>query len=209
VANVAARSALDPTSHSGRALVNLLETYPRDELFQIDEDTLLKSVLTILQLNERPRVRVLPRRDAFERFVSVLVYVPQDRYDATACAAIGEQLAAAFDGKLASFVPFFLEGPMVRVHFMIARKERNGRPVEPGHPSRRELEAAVTRLVKTWADELSEALEKVHDPVHARFLFSRYGKGVLARLSRGVQRHCCGGRHRGDRVAVVRCPFER
>jgi glutamate dehydrogenase len=176
VANVVTRSALDPMSHSGRALVNLLETYPRDELFQIDEDTLLKSALTILQLNERPRVRVLPRRDAFERFVSVLVYVPRDRYDATASAAIGAQMATAFDGKLASFVPFFPEGPMVRVHFMIARKERNGRPVELGHPSRRELEGAVTRLVKTWSDELFEALEKVHDPVHARFLFSRYGK---------------------------------
>jgi glutamate dehydrogenase len=176
VANVVARSALDQTSHSGRALVNLLETYPRDELFQIGEDTLLKSALTILQLNERPRVRVLPRRDAFERFVSVLVYVSQDRYDATACAAIGEELATAFAGKLASFVPFFLEGPMVRVHFMIARKEGNGRPLELRHPFRRELEAAVTRLVQTWADELFEELEKVHDPVHARSLFSRYGK---------------------------------
>jgi glutamate dehydrogenase len=176
VANVVARSALDPTSHSGRALVNLLETYPRDELFQIDEDTLLKSALTILQLNDRPRVRVLPRRDAFERFVSVLVYVPQDRYDATASAAIGEHLATAFGGKLASFVPFFLEGPMVRVHFMIARKERDGRPAELGHPPRWELEAAVTRLVKTWADELLEALESAHDPVHARQLFSKYGK---------------------------------
>ncbi len=176
VANVMARSAFDPMSHSGRALANLLETYPRDELFQIDEDTLLRSALTILQLNERPRVRVLPRRDAFERFVSVLVYVPRDRYDAAACAAIGNELATAFDGKLASFVPFFLEGPLVRVHFMIAPREKNGRPVELGHPSRRQLEAAVTRLVKTWPDELTEALEKAHDPVHARYLFSRYGR---------------------------------
>ncbi|MBO0752361.1 MAG: NAD-glutamate dehydrogenase, partial [Bradyrhizobiaceae bacterium] len=174
VANVLARSSFDPTSHSGRALVNLLETYPRDELFQIDEDTLLKSALTILQLNERPRVRVLPRRDAFERFVSVLVYVPRDRYDATACAAIGDELATAFDGKLASFVPFFLEEPMVRIQFMIARKETNGRPVELAHPPRRELEAAVGRLVKTWADELSDALDMVHDPVRARSLFSKY-----------------------------------
>jgi glutamate dehydrogenase len=176
VANVVARSALDAKSHSGRALANLLETYPRDELFQIDEGTLLKFALTILQLNERPSVRVLPRWDAFERFASVLVYVPRDRYDAAACAAIGEQLATAFDGKLVSFVPFFLEGPMVRVHFMIARKEKNGWPVELAHPPRRELEAAVTRLVKTWSDELLEALEKAHDRAHARSLFSKYGK---------------------------------
>ncbi len=176
VANVMSRSALDATSHSGRALVNVLETYPRDELFQIDEDTLLRSASAILQLNERPRVRVLPRRDAFERFVSVLVYVPQDRYDAAACTAIGRQLAAAFDGKPASFVPFFLEERMVQIHFMIARKEKNGRPVELAHPARRELEAAVTRLVKTWADELLEALEKVHDAVRTRFLFAKYGR---------------------------------
>jgi glutamate dehydrogenase len=174
VDNVVARSALDVKSHSGKALVNLLETYPRDELFQIDEETLLRFALTILQLNERPRVRVLPRRDAFERFVSVLVYVPRDRYDTAARAAIAEQLATAFGGKLVSFVPFFPEGPMVRVHFMIARRE-DGRPSELRHPPRRELEAAVTRLVKTWPDELFEALEKAHDPVHARVLFAKYG----------------------------------
>ena len=173
VDNVVARSALDVKSHSGKALINLLETYPRDELFQIDEDTLLRFALTILQLNERPRVRVLPRRDTFERFVSVLVYVPRDRYDTAARSAIGEQLATAFGGKLVSCVPFFLEGPMVRVHFMVARRE-DGQPSELSHPPRRELEAAVTRLVKTWPDELVEALEKAYDPIHARILFAKY-----------------------------------
>jgi glutamate dehydrogenase len=174
VANVVARSALDLKSHSGKALLNLLETYPRDELFQIDEDTLLRFALTILQLNERPRVRVLPRWDAFERFASVLVYVPRDRYDSAARAAIGEHLATAFGGKLVSFIPFFAEGPMVRVHFMITRRE-DGRGSDLGHPPRRELEAAVARLVKTWPDELLEALEKAHDPAQARLLFAKYG----------------------------------
>jgi glutamate dehydrogenase len=174
VANVVARSGLDRKSHSGKTLLNVLETYPRDELFQIDEDTLLRFALSILHLNERPRVRVLPRWDAFERFASVLVYVPRDRYDSAARAVIGEQLAAAFGGKLVSFVPFFPEGPMVRVHFMITRRE-DGRAGELGHPPRRELEAAITRLVKTWPDELLEALEKAHDPGRARLLLAKYG----------------------------------
>ena len=81
------RAGFDPSSHSGKALVNVLETYPRDELFQIDEDTLYQFALAILQLDERPRVRVLPRRDRFDRFVSVLVYVPRDRYDGSIRAA--------------------------------------------------------------------------------------------------------------------------
>jgi len=184
VAKVVGRSALDVKSHSGKALVNVLETYPRDELFQIDEDTLLRFALTILQLNERPRVRVLPRWDAFERFASILVYVPRDRYDSGARGVVGEQLATALGGKLVSFVPFFPEGQLVRVHFIVARRE-DGWPAELGRPSRRELEATVTQLVKTWPDELFEALEKAHDPAQARALFDKYGD-AFSRVYRGA-----------------------
>ena len=66
VAAVLQRAGFNPDGHSGKALVNVLETYPRDELFQIDEDTLYHFALAVLQLDERPRVRVLPRRDRFD-----------------------------------------------------------------------------------------------------------------------------------------------
>src|SRR6185312_7499300 len=78
LAAVEARAGFDPGSHSGKALANVLEHYPRDELFQVDEETLYQNALAIMQLDERPRVRVLPRRDRFDRFVSVLVYVPRE-----------------------------------------------------------------------------------------------------------------------------------
>ncbi len=97
----------DPSSHSGKALVNVLEHYPRDELFQIDEDTLYQFALAILQLDERPRVRVLPRRDRFDRFVSILVYIPRERYDSQIRSRIGEYLAATFKGRVRAFYPFF------------------------------------------------------------------------------------------------------
>src|SRR5262249_34753857 len=179
VANVVARSGFDGTGHSGKALLNLLETYPRDELFQIDEDTLLRFAPTILQLNERPRVRVLPRRDAFERFVSVLVYAPRDHYDSAARAGIGELLATEFAGKMVSFTPFYPEGPLVRVHFIIARKE-DGRPRDLSRPARRELESAITNLVKTWPDGLFEELDKAYDPQGARGLFAKYRNAFSA-----------------------------
>ncbi|MBO0717601.1 MAG: NAD-glutamate dehydrogenase, partial [Rhizobiales bacterium] len=80
IERIIGRAGFDPASHSGKALVNVLETYPRDELFQIDEDSLYRFAMEVLHLDERPRVRVLPRRDRFDRYVSVLVYVPRDRY---------------------------------------------------------------------------------------------------------------------------------
>src|SRR6185312_16357716 len=69
IAAVEQRAGFDPGSHSGKALANVLEHYPRDELFQIDEDTLYSFATAILQLDERPRVRVLARHDRFDRFV--------------------------------------------------------------------------------------------------------------------------------------------
>jgi glutamate dehydrogenase len=162
-------AGFEPNSHSGKALINVLENYPRDELFQIDDDLLYDFALAILQLGERPRVRVLPRRDRFDRFVSVLVYVPRDRYDSRIRAAIGDYLAAAFNGQVRAFYPFFPEGPLVRVHFIIGRAE--GETPNPDRPS---LEHAVEAIVRSWTDGLNAALAETHEPGKARALSARY-----------------------------------
>src|SRR6185312_8768583 len=82
----------------------------------------LSLALAILQLDERPRVRILARHDRFARFVSVLVFVPRERYDSGIRAKIGAYLANAFIGRVSAFYPFFPdEGPLVRVHFIIGR----------------------------------------------------------------------------------------
>ena len=151
--DVIRRAGFDHASHSGKALVNVLETYPRDELFQIDEDLLYHFALAILQLGERPRVRVLPRRDRFDRFVSVLVYMPRERYDGRIRALIGDYLATAFNGFVRAFYPFFAEGPLVRVHFIIGRSEG-----EAPNPDRATLDRAVEAIVRSWIDGLNEAL---------------------------------------------------
>ncbi len=109
--DVIRRAGFDPASHSGKALVNVLETYPRDELFQIDEDLLYHFALAVLQLDERPRVRVLPRRDRFDRFVSVLVYMPRERYDGRIRALIGDYLATAFNGLCARLLSVLRRRP--------------------------------------------------------------------------------------------------
>ena len=169
VDRVISRAGFDPSSHSGKALVNVLEHYPRDELFQIDEDTLYEFALAILQLDERPRVRVLPRRDRFDRFVSVLVYIPRDRYDSEIRAKIGDYLAKTFNGRMRTFNPFFPEGPLVRVHFIIGRYEGETPVVD-----RAILDRAVEAIVRSWTDKLEEALSLAHPSQGGRTLFARY-----------------------------------
>src|SRR5499425_1434973 len=169
VSAVVARAGFDPDGHSGKALVNVLENYPRDELFQIDEERLYHFALAVLQLDERPRVRVLPRRDRFDRFVSVLVYVPRERYGSGVRKLIGEHLADAYKGRVSAFHPFFPEGPLVRVHFIIALS-----PGEAPHPDRASLERAIEAIVRTWVDELGDELARVYDAARARVLFKRY-----------------------------------
>jgi len=165
----------DPRGHSGKALVNVLDTYPRDELFQIEEETLYQFSVAILQLDAHRRVRVLPRRDQFGRFASILVYAPRDRYDSRARERIGKFLSAAYDGHVSAFHPFFPEGPLVRVHFII------GAGSKPLHaPQPRQLEHGLTELLRTWTDSLIEALEDTFEPARARALTMRYRNAFSA-----------------------------
>ncbi|HEY1474162.1 MAG TPA: NAD-glutamate dehydrogenase [Pseudolabrys sp.] len=169
IAGVEQHTGFDPNSHSGKALANVLEHYPRDELFQVDDDSLFRFALAILQLDERPRVRVLARRDRFDRFVSVLVFVPRERYDSGKRAKIGDYLSRAFIGHVSAFYPFFPEGPLVRVHFIIGRSGGQAPAVDSAT-----LEREVAAIVRSWTDGLSDALALANSPDKARDLFGRY-----------------------------------
>ncbi|MEK1929141.1 MAG: NAD-glutamate dehydrogenase, partial [Pararhizobium sp.] len=95
----------DPQSHSGKMLANTLESYPRDDLFQIDVGLLASFCEQINELADRPRIRVLPRIDHFDRFVSVIVYVPREQYDSDVREKIGAYLKTIYDGRVSAYYP--------------------------------------------------------------------------------------------------------
>ena len=169
------RARFTPSGHSGKALANALETFPRDDLFRIDDELLFQFAMLILQLEERPRVRVLPRRDRFDRFMSVLVYLPSNRSSSDVVTAVGDLLATEYKGHVSGLTLFFPEGPLVRAHFIVARSSE---PMDA--PDRARLEAGVVAIVRTWADDLSEQLLQNREPQQARSLFERYRKAFRA-----------------------------
>jgi glutamate dehydrogenase len=176
VARVEKRAAFGSGGHSSKALANVLEHYPRDELFQVDDETLYHFALAILQLGERPRVRVLARVDRFDRFVSVMVFVPRERYGSHVRQRIGDYLARVFIGHVSAYYPFFPEeGTLVRVHFIIGR--RGGKTPEIDRDT---LERAVSEIVRTWSDDFADALAVVNPPDKAEALFDRYNEALSA-----------------------------
>jgi glutamate dehydrogenase len=169
VARVVERAGFDAASHSGKALINVLENYPRDELFQVDLNTLYGFAMDVLALTERPRLRALARVDRFDRFVSVMVYVPKDRYDTTVRMRIGDFLAKTYEGRLSAAYPAYPEGPLARTHYIIGRTEAGTPVIE-----RAALEAGIGEIVRTWADNLREELLDAA-PAEAAQWRARYG----------------------------------
>jgi len=136
-----------PGGHSEKRLRNIIETYPRDELFQMGEDELLTQALGILHLYDRPRLKLFSRKDPFDRFFSVLLFVPRDRYDSGLRERAGRMIAAAHRGRVSAYYPSFSDSPLARVHYIIG--------VTPGHhadPDLADLEAEVAEAARTWGD---------------------------------------------------------
>ena len=164
-----------PDSHDGKALVNVIETFPRDELFQISMSDLRTWAAGILELELRPRTRVFPRIDEFDRFVSVLVFVPRDRYTTASRQQIGHYLATVYNGTVSAFFPSFSAGPLVRVQFIIGRYEGVTPKIDAA-----ELDRAVSAIVRSWEDKLGDAIGARFSGESRRNLVARYRQAFSA-----------------------------
>jgi glutamate dehydrogenase len=172
---VAERTGFAPNSHDGKALMHILETFPRDELFQISEDELLEMALGILHLQERQRIALFVRHDHFERFVSCLVFVPRDRYDTALRRRLQAILAEGYGGDVSAFTTHLSDAALARLHVIIK--------TTPGKVPEVDLETLEARLVeagRSWADRLQQALVEAHGEEQGLRLLQRYAQAFPA-----------------------------
>jgi glutamate dehydrogenase len=152
VRRIVERAGLAPTSHDGKALLHILDTFPRDELFQSNEDQLFDTAIGILNLQERQRIALFIRRDPLERFVSCLVYVPRERYDTTLRQRFVAILEKAFAGELSNFYTHVDESPLARIQFIM--RTRRGSVPAVDHEA---LEKQLAEAGRSWSDRLEDA----------------------------------------------------
>jgi glutamate dehydrogenase len=146
------RADLPKGGHSEARLRNILAAWPRDDLFQISEDELLAGAMQALRLQDRPQVDLFVRRDPFDRFASVLVYVPRERYDYDFVDGAGRLLARAFGGRVSAAYPEFNDAPLARVHFIVGFD-----PGERAEADIGDLRRDLVDLARTWMDRFHEA----------------------------------------------------
>jgi glutamate dehydrogenase len=169
------KSGLNPTSHSGKALRHILETLPRDELFQSSEEELFRTATGILGLQERVRSKLFLRRDRYGRFYSVLVYVPRDRHNTKIRTRIEAMLQEALHGEHIDTNVQLGESPLAQLHMMVRPKA--GAPVDFDMA---ELESRLAGIVRDWQDELREQLVRRHGEEAGLEIAGRYGRALPA-----------------------------
>ena len=163
------RAGFGRGSHNEKDLVEILETYPRDELFQVSREELFDTAMGILHLQERQRVRLFVRRDTYGRFFSCLVFVPRDRYNTEIRQRMGEILRRAFNGSSVEFNVRLSESVLARLHFTVYTA-----PEDIPEYDEEAIEARLVESLRSWTDNLYDALVEHFGEERGVELFARY-----------------------------------
>ncbi|WP_416902651.1 NAD-glutamate dehydrogenase [Micromonospora echinospora] len=170
VAEVMERSGLSPRSHSGKDLLQILETYPRDELFQIKTDDLYHAVIGVLRMAGRRQLRVFLRRDGYGRFISCLIYLPRDRFTTQNRLRMQDILLRELNGVGVDYTTRVTESMLARVHFIV----RTDPTDPPGDVDADLLAEELADATRLWDDDYRLVLERKLGDEQAKHLFTRY-----------------------------------
>ncbi len=162
VAEVIARAGVPADSHTGKELLQVLETYPRDELFQLGADELLPVADAVLHLQERRQTRLFLRQDPTGRFWSAVVYLPRDRYTTAVRLAMQQRLLEWLGGTSIEFTARSTESVLARLHFIVHLPVSRTGPTTPAAVDADALQADLAAAARSWTDDLADALSTRH-----------------------------------------------
>ncbi|MGF1477028.1 MAG: NAD-glutamate dehydrogenase [Geminicoccaceae bacterium] len=171
VERVLQEAGLRSSSHDGKALINILETYPRDELLQSDFDTLFRTAIGILHLQDRQLTRLFMRHDPFGRFTACLVYTPRERYSTALRARFEDILKDSLGGTDVQFETKLSDEVLARVLFIVRTPKDSSAPEVDVSV----LQDELIRATRSWEDHLKESLIDACGEGEGNRLFQTYG----------------------------------
>lgn len=164
-----------PNSHDGKEAVHILETLPRDDLFQASVEELRDLTMSIIQLKERKRIRLLVRRDAFYRYFSCLVYVPREIFTTSLANSMQDILMQAFKGLESSITIYFSDSVLARIHFLIRVNPKSSIEYDLA-----QIEKKLIAVTRSWKDEFKDKLIDRYGESVGLIYFNKYNKAFPA-----------------------------
>ncbi|MDT8448973.1 MAG: NAD-glutamate dehydrogenase [Wenzhouxiangellaceae bacterium] len=184
VGRVVGMSSLRPGSHGAKALLHILETLPRDELFQAGTGELLELSMGILDLQERAQTRLFVRRERFGRFYSCMVFIPRDRFNTENRRKVQSILKRALRGERLDFSVQVGESKLARMHIIV--RPRPDRVVEFDAD---EIEERIKQAIRSWDDDLGEILIRQCGEEKGLELLHRFGNAFPLSYQSDVAPH--------------------
>jgi glutamate dehydrogenase len=146
---VLTRAGYPAGSHAGKNLLSILDSYPRDELFQIADDELFETAMGILRLGERARTKLFLRRDLYARFYSCLVYLPRENYNTEVRVKLQDLLKRKLNGSSAEFNVQLSESVLARIHMLVRTSPGSIAEVDTAT-----LEREIVSLTRRWEESV-------------------------------------------------------
>jgi len=169
VAEIIHKLGFPPDSHDGKEVVHILETLPRDDLFQAAHEELLELTVGILQLQERKNIRLFVRRDAYQRYFSCLVYMPREIFNTNLAIAMQIIMMEAFNGVESSYTIYFSDSALGRLHYLIRVN-----PKESIEYNLAKIEKNLALAARSWSDDLKEKLIALYQEAQGLQYYAKY-----------------------------------
>ncbi|WP_367111911.1 NAD-glutamate dehydrogenase [uncultured Psychrobacter sp.] len=139
--------------HAYQKTIHIIDSLPRDDLFQANVEELYPIVAGIAQLQDKKKLRLFSRVDHYQRFVSCLVYIPREKFNTELRIKVQNVLKEAYGGTSSGFITEFNESEHARVHVHVRTVPGQVNDVDTS-----DLEAELSALMESWSDHYQKML---------------------------------------------------
>jgi glutamate dehydrogenase len=175
VKNVFKRAHFARHGHDFKALEDIIESFPKDELLQMTEDQIFDPATRILYIQERQQIRLFLRRDVFGRFYNAMVYLPRDLFNTELRLKFQNILMHELNGQSVSHTPRFLASVLCRIDFVIRVKEGAAQPVDVA-----QIEMQLRQVARNWREDLHDLLLEKIGEHKTTFIYNKYARAFPA-----------------------------
>lgn len=162
-------SNLPLKGHAGKALLDILSSLPRDDLFQASVNELMQLALGILHIQEQRTVRLFVRQDNYRRFISCLVYLPKEQLNTDLQRRMEKILVREFSGLEIGFSTLLGDSNLARIHFLIRTDPKKDLAYDV-----KKIEAQLIEVARSWKEELRQALIEYYGEEDGARLIQKY-----------------------------------